>query len=424
MLRKLVWLAIGMALVVVVGVLVISVGQGQHAQAQAGNVCIDCHKNMTPQLVRDFQQSKMYTAGLRCEACHGSAHASAQDVAKAKIPTPETCGGCHPGRVEQFKAGKHAFAWAAMNAMPTTHMQPMELMEGKKGCGGCHKIGLKTEEEIKAMRAAGEIHGLASCDSCHTRHSFSVEEARQPEACATCHMGFDHPQWDMWSTSKHGVRFLLKRQGVLPKEVAAPSCQTCHMQGGNHEVRTAWGFLAVRLPLPEEKEWAEDRVTILKALGVLDPQGNPTPRLDVVKAADVARLTQEAWQAERDKMLNTCSQCHAKVFAQAELEKGDRMIKEADHLLAEGIRIVAKLYADGLLKKPAHFPYNYPDLLAFYEVNHPIEQALFKMFLEYRMRTFQGAFHANPDYTFWYGWAEMKAALTEIKTWEKELRKN
>jgi hydroxylamine dehydrogenase len=56
-------------------------------------------------------------------------------------------------------------------------------------------------------------------------------------------------------------------------------------------------------------------------------------------------------------------------------------------------------------------------------VSHPIEQALFKMFLEYRMRTFQGAFHANPDYTFWYGWAEMKAALTEIKTWDKELRR-
>jgi cytochrome c553/uncharacterized CHY-type Zn-finger protein len=410
---------------VLVGSVVLWTSQGvlQSEQQQEQDLCIDCHKEITHQLVKDFQQSKKYAMGIRCEACHGSEHTSAEDVAKAQIPTPETCGGCHPDRVEQFKAGKHAFAWAAMNAMPTTHMQPMELMEGKKGCGGCHKIGLKTEDEIKAMRAAGEIHGVASCDSCHTRHSFSVEEARQPEACATCHMGFDHPHWEMWSTSKHGVRFALRRQGVLPSETAAPSCQTCHMPDGNHEVRTAWGFLAVRLPLPEDTQWAEDRVTILKALGVLDPEGNPTPRLDVVKAADVARLSQEAWQAEREKMLTVCSQCHARVFAQAELEKGDRIIREADHLLAEGIRIVAKLYEDGLLKKPEHFPYNYPDLLAFYEVSHPIEQALFKMFLEYRMRTFQGAFHANPDYTFWYGWAEMKAALTEIKTWDKELRR-
>ncbi len=117
------------------------------------------------------------------------------------------------------------------------------------------------------------------------------------------HMGFDHPQWEMYSASKHGVRYLLKQNGILPEAVAAPTCQTCHMQEGNHEVMTAWGFLAVRLPMPEDKQWTADRVTILQALGVLDPEGNPTGRLEVVKAAKVARLTQEEWQQQRDKML-------------------------------------------------------------------------------------------------------------------------
>ena len=37
------------------------------------------------------------------------------------------------------------------------------------------------------------------------------------------------------------------------------------------------------------------------------------------------------------------------------------------------------------------------------------------MFLEHRMRAFQGAFHMNPDYTTWYGLAEMKKDLVEIK---------
>lgn len=118
------------------------------------------------------------------------------------------------------------------------------------------------------------------------------------------------PLSHLWRNSKHSVRFLLRRQGVLPEEAAAPSCQTCHMQDGNHEVRTAWGFLAVRLPLPDDPQWADDRVTVLKGLGVLDPEGNPTARLDAVKAADVARLTEDAWQAERQKMLTACSQCH------------------------------------------------------------------------------------------------------------------
>jgi hydroxylamine dehydrogenase len=42
-------------------------------------------------------------------------------------------------------------------------------------------------------------------------------------------------------------------------------------------------------------------------LGVLDPQGQPTKLVDVVKAADLARLTQEDWQRERDKMIKTCN---------------------------------------------------------------------------------------------------------------------
>ena len=69
-------------------------------------------------------------------------------------------------------------------------------------------------------------------------------------------------------------------------------------------MRTAWGFLAVRLPMPGDEQWAADQVTILQALGVLDPEGNPTGRLEVVKAADVARLTQEDWDAERNEMIS------------------------------------------------------------------------------------------------------------------------
>jgi cytochrome c553 len=218
------------------------------------------------------------------------------------------------------------------------------------------------------------------------------------------------------------VRYLLKQNGTLPETAAAPTCQTCHMQEGNHEVRTAWGFLAVRLPLPEDEQWKADQVTILQALGVLDPQGNPTARLDVVKAGDVARLTQEAFDAERSKMLAACTQCHAPRFAGGELAKGDAMIRETDHLLAEAIRIIAGLYADGLLERPETYGYAFPDLLTFHDAATPIEQRLFVMHLEHRMRAFQGTFHANPDYALWYGWSEMQRDLTEIRAMAKEIR--
>lgn len=385
--------------------------------------CVKCHSKVTPGIVKDWQLSKHSDNDVFCSDCHGTGHTNANDIQNVSLPTPEVCRDCHETQVEQFSKGKHAFGWAALTAMPTFHMQPMALTEGMKGCGSCHKIGLKSEEEIKKLKEDGQVHGNASCDACHTRHLFSVEEAKQPQACQTCHMGFDHPQWEMYSGSKHGVRYLLKQNGILPETTSAPTCQTCHMSEGNHEVGTAWGFLAVRLPMPDDEQWTADRVAILKGLGVLDPDGNPTARLEVVKAANVARLDQESWQAERDKMIKICSNCHSENFAKGELEKGDDMIREADRLMAEAINIVADLYKDGILEKPEGYAYAYPDLLTFHDASSVVEQKLFVMFLEHRMRTFQGTFHANPDYALWYGWSEMVQDLAEIRELAEQMRK-
>ncbi len=398
-----------------------------HAGNQGtGNVtgqCVDCHSKTTPSVVSDWKQSRHSQAEIGCDTCHGAEHTKADDAAKAKIPTPETCGQCHSTQVEQFTKGKHSKAWISMEAMPTIHYQPMAMTEGMKGCGACHKLGLKSPDQIAALQKEGSRFGVASCDACHTRHTFSVAEARSPQACQTCHMGFDHPQWEMYSSSKHGVRAELKQLKIQSESSAAPTCQTCHMQNGNHEVRTAWGFLAVRLPMPEDKQWAADRVTILQALGVLDPSGKPTPRLDAVKAADIARLDQGSWQAERDKMLTTCNQCHSLNFARQQLQYGDDMIRNADHLMAEAIRTVTALYTDGLLPKPNSYAYAFPDLLTFHDAPTKIEQTLFVMFLEHRMRTFQGTFHASPDYALWYGWSEMQRDLTDIKEMAAEIRR-
>lgn len=141
------------------------------------------------------------------------------------------------------------------------------------------------------------------------------------------------------------MRFLLKQAGILSQRAAAPRCQTCHMQEGNHAVRTAWGFLAVRLPMPEDEEWAE------------------------------------------------------------------------------AIRIVAGLYKESILEKPKDYAHPFSDLLTFHDAPTPIEQGLFIMFLKHRMRTFQGAFQANRDYAFWYGWSEMQQDLSGIKALAEELRR-
>jgi hypothetical protein len=395
------------------------------ATAQSATQCIECHTKETPRIVSDWKLSRHSQVDVNCISCHGDQHTSAADVLKVKIPTPDTCAQCHQTQVEQYKKGKHAMAWASMKAMPTIHWQPMALIEGEKGCGGCHKIGMKSLNEIVELRQGGNEFGAAACDSCHTRHTFSVEEAKQPEACETCHMGFDHPQWEMYSSSKHGVRYDLKQKKIVLPDAAAPTCQTCHMQDGNHEVRTAWGFLAVRLPMPDnDPQWTADRATILQALGVLDPQGKPTALVDTVKTADVARLTQEDWQKERDKMIQTCNQCHSANFAKQQLQLGDDMIRNADHLMAEAIQIVAGLYKDGVLQQPKNYAYPFPNLLTFHDAPTVVEQKLFVMYLEHRMRTFQGTFHNSPDYALWYGWSEMQRDLTEIRELAAQMRRD
>jgi len=196
------------------------------------------------------------------------------------------------------------------------------------------------------------------------------------------------------------------------------------MQGGDHEVMTSWGFLAVRLPLPEDEEWKQDQITILQGLGVLDPEGNPTPRLEVVKAAKVARLTGEGWTEQREKMLSACGGCHSSNFARRQLQAGDDMIRNADALMAEAILIVAGLYQDGILEQPASYPYAFPDLLTFHDASSVIEQKLFVMFLEHRMRAFQGSFHNNPDYALWYGWSELVRDVSEIRELAEEMRED
>jgi hypothetical protein len=404
--------------------------------AFASDSCLDCHKKHSPGQVQDWQVSRHAEEGITCRDCHGEDHSTAADYKKATLPDEQVCRACHEEQYDQFSKGKHNYGWTAMNAIPATHIAPDELMEGGGGCGGCHNMGIKSEAQKAEQLAKGYRYQNNSCDECHTRHSFSKKEAQNPRACQQCHMGYDHPQWEMWSSSKHGERFFAKESGALPADAAAPTCQHCHMKDGSHNNHTAWGFLGVRLPLPDNEQWKDDQIVILKALGVLDPEtGKPGPVYGAVTAVDLARTSEEAFNTERNKMLATCSECHSNQYAKERLENGDAMIQKADRLMAEAIKTVAALYKDGIIEKPADYPYNYPFLLMFMETGGKagakdfnkisyIDQVLLQMYMKHRMRTYQAFFHINPDYAYWYGWAEMNKDMGEIKELARTMRAN
>lgn len=368
--------------------------------------CVECHERLNPLLVKQWRESAHAKApsAVGCAACHGSAHQTENDARNAQRPTPKVCGECHEKQVKQFSGGKHALAQVSVQAIPMLAGQPPAVRA--MGCEACHSVG-----------KAWPDGSVGRCDACHTRHAFSKEEARRPEACETCHMGEDHSQYEMWRSAKHGVIHHLD-----PTSGRAPACQTCHMQEGDHAVMTGWGFLGLRLPVPDE-QWTKDTMTIVQAIGPWGrDEAGMKARVGAIAALKLARLDQPSFAEQRDKMLRVCAKCHSWSFGQQHLETADEVVRETTHLLAESVRVVEGLYADGILPKDPSQPRQL-DLLLFYEAPTQIEQELYRMFLFHRQKAFQGAVHANADYMHWFGWAPMKSSAQRIRELAESMRR-
>lgn len=445
---------------IVSGFLFVLLGSGMSLANE--DKCIGCHISVTPGIVKQHVNSPMANPKniddqVGCADCHGDDHQTNEDYAKATMPTAETCGDCHADQLEQHQSGKHNLAWFAMKSQIAWHSIPPALAkEGYRGCSGCHKLGQKglvgvQDGNMGALKFDGGKeeseyrYGNSQCDACHTRHSFRKSEAADPRACSNCHMGFDHPQWEMFVSSKHGIIWQVEDQGKTPKG-RAPTCQKCHLSEGNHSVSTPWGFLGLRIPTKEnvlalikvapslekhlttlaaalpsgnydgvddDPQWTLDRAIILQAAGILDENFQPTKRfVEVVVQGQAARGPEE-FNKRRAEMKRSCNECHSKDYVQDFYDAGDQIIKESDHIYAKAISAVQGLYKDGILEKPEGWEVA-PDLLQYYHAKTKVEQELYLIMLEYRQRAFQGAFHASNDYAHWYGWAPLNTAVNEI----------
>ena len=129
---------------------------GYYSSANAEEeACITCHRNISPGQVADWEISRHFEEEITCSVCHGEEHTSADDVNRVSLPDEHVCSECHEDQFDQFASGKHNHGWTSMNALPITHVEPDELMEGGRGCGGCHNMGIKSEAQIKEQRAKG-----------------------------------------------------------------------------------------------------------------------------------------------------------------------------------------------------------------------------------------------------------------------------
>ena len=97
---------------------------------------------------------------------------------------------------------------------------------------------------------------------------------------------------------------------------------------------------------------------------------------------------------------------------------------QADKKVGEGITIIEGLYKDGLLDP---MPENRPpnpvtgNKLTLtgqqtYTNTSGIEAEFFETFKYALVHSWKGAYHMNPDYSHWYGWAQINLDLEKIKS--------
>ena len=343
--------------------------------------CIECHKKETPAAVEQWQSSA-HAPDISCSACHGTDHdAILQGAAPADA---KVCGRCHEKAYHEHVSSKHGLGlhsgWGC-----TRNLNKRDPRE----CRFCHEEGstlLKTSVQCaRFLTQTSEMGRLGcnrchqvenSCASCHTNHFTDLAAVRSPASCATCHMGPDHPQWEMWQTSRHGVLF------EALGEAAGPTCQRCHMPAGSHDVS-----------------------------------------LGITMSPAMVQSSADQFTLRRDEMVAICVQCHGRTFAERELQSGDAILEQSQMLIKEAAAIIRDIADRDLLvpsleERPEH-PLRGHELvldgqMLYEDISH-IERLFFKMKKYDLAKTVKGAFHQNPAYTHWYGNAELKMTLADIK---------
>ena len=376
--------------------------------------CIECHKREHPGLFADWANSRHASANITCFDCHRAEESDA-DVSQAhykeyarsdspwgtkeyKVPvaaavTPKDCSRCHPDEVSQYSVSKHANTIEIMWKIdPWLNKGMNSDFERQAGCYHCHGTVLKTENgELTSDTwpnvGVGRINldgSKGSCTSCHTRHRFSVMEARKPEACGQCHLGPDHPQIEIFMESKHGDLYTAfgdeynwnAAPGTWTPGVdyRGPTCASCHMSGAgtvmtSHDVteRLSWEIQAPLTVRPSEF------------------------------AAFPAKTN---WETERDKMKVVCMQCHGKRWVDGHYEKFDGVVREYNEVYFKP----AKALFDELVEKKLLDPTRFFDErleIEFYELWHHEGR-----------RARMGAAMMAPDYAWWHGFYEVKHRFT------------
>ncbi len=373
--------------------------------------CIECHRATTAGTFADWAKSRHANANITCLDCH-LVQPGDQDIAqkhdqyygrsdmpygeaKYKVPiasivTPKDCSRCHPDEAIQYSRSKHANTIEIIWKIdPWLNKGMNSDNERKTGCFNCHGTVVTIDENGVIDPATWPNAGVGrlnvdgskgSCTSCHTRHRFSVAEARMPEACDQCHLGPDHPQIEIYEESKHGTLYHAFKSEynfnaaggtwTAGVDYRAPTCAGCHMSGS--------GKVLTSHDVTERLSW--------------ETQAPLT-----VRPSDFQAFPAKTdWQVEREKMKNICRQCHGNSWIDDFYDGFDKAVQEYNEVYFKPAKAkLDELYEKGVLDNTKFFDEHLE--VQFYELWHHEGR-----------RARMGAMMMAPDYAWWHGFYECK----------------
>ncbi len=389
-----------------------------HAQGitEEARDCIECHATETHGIVSDWDSSRHAEEGVSCLDCHKTDPDSPMalknvpghenlTVAVSMLVPPSKCAECHEKEVSEFHASGHERA--ALQVEAKDGMQTLiHVHEGRNhpdvngaseetGCMQCHGVRFEMDDtghptsETYPSAGIGNIYPngeVGNCTVCHTRHKFTVEESRKPEACASCHLGPDHPDIEIYEDTKHGQIYATEGESWKwdsdagdwePGDYRAPTCATCHMSGvgdlpvtHNVSQRLYWNAWAKRS----------------------NPRDSDDPMSMLTGSADEGRA----------EMKQVCMECHTSTMVDKYFASADKAIvlyNEAYYDPAK--QMLDDLKERGLLKDN---PWKDEFQILYYHLWHHDGR-----------RARQGALMGGPDWAHWHGFFELQQKLNRME---------
>jgi mono/diheme cytochrome c family protein len=378
--------------------------------------CLECHATESPGIVAAWDTSRHAENAVSCIDCHivdSDSPMALSDVeghedinvSLSMLVPPNVCAECHEEQVEQFHISGHERAYLQVEAKDSMQTL-MYIHEGRDdpelsgapaetGCYQCHGNRIEVDDtghptvDTYPTSGIGNVYPngeVGNCVVCHTRHSFSIAEARRPEACASCHLGPDHPDIEIYEASKHGQIYHSDGENWVwdrapgewePGDYTAPTCATCHMSGiGELEVthnvteRLYWNL------------WAK----------VSAPRNDP----------DVMAMYYGDGEAGRELMKQVCTECHSSTLVEGHFASADKAV----HLYNEGyFKVAEEMRAEladlGLLKDN---PWKDEFQVIYYYLWHHEGR-----------RARQGALMGGADWAHWHGFFDMMQDIYKLE---------